>query len=316
MLHLGWNVYKPLVLVPVYAVKDTWMLWKLRNWRSIMLQKRHPLPLDDLQKRILADLRRDGISITHLDEFFPGSTWLNELTEYGNECRTHAFQNKVKTYWNEMWDVKSFVLDFKNPFLRFALEEKILAVANTYQGMYSRLHSIGLSETIPVQPGTPAMQSQLWHRDIGNKTYPKVFIYLTDVEEEEGPFIYVKGSQVWGRWNNLFPQINPHTRTSGRILDANIEKEPAKHDIIRCTGKAGTLIFADTAGIHKGGYSTRNPRFASIITFYSEKSLERRRHKKKHYTYPVDFDTHFKTLSLAAQFAVKKNRHARSVGIA
>lgn len=306
LLRSIWTLYKKIILTPLYAIKDTEYMWYLRNWHYRALQEKSPLPLNPLQQRILNDLKVDGIAITHIDELFPESDWQKILTEYGNALRANSFQNKTKTYWQEMWDVKSFLLDLKNPFARFAIEEKNIAIANAYQGMYSRLHSIGLSETMPVAPGTPAIQSQQWHRDIGNKTYPKIFVYLSDVGEEDGPFIYLKGSQMHGRWYHLFPQINPHTNALGRIQDADIEKSPMQADIVKCTGRAGTLVFADTAGIHKGGYSTRNPRFASIITFYSHKSLERRKYKSRHFTYPADFNEQIRLLSKPVQSALKR----------
>ncbi len=307
VLHPAWALYKKVILAPLYAVKDTVPVWKIRNWHAIFLHRRAPLALNPLQKRILNDFKRDGIAITHLDELFPHSDWQHVLTTYGNSLKEKSFQNSVKTFWQEMWDVKTLPLDPKNnPFVRFALEEKNIAITNAYQGMYSRLHSIGLSETIPVTPGTPAIQSQQWHRDVGNKTYPKIFVYLTDVEDEDGPFIYLKGSQLGGKWWHLFPQINQYTPALGRIRDGDIETPPTNADILRCTGRAGTLVFADTSGIHKGGYSTRNPRFASIITYFSDKSMERRKHQYRHFTYPADFDAQRAQLPVAAQFATRR----------
>jgi hypothetical protein len=306
-LYPLWEAYKFLVLRPLYELMDTWFVWKLRNRRFVKLQKQKPIPLGELEQRICEDLVRDGISITHMDELFPGSDWLHVLTTYGRSRQKESFQNKVKTYWREMWDVKKFLIDFTNPFLHFALQDRVLGIANCYLGMYAKLHSISLSETIPVTPGTPPIQSQQWHRDIGNKKYPKVFIYFNDIEEEDGPFIYLKGSQPGGPWNKLFPQINPYAPMRGRVSDADIAAAVPKDAILHCMGKTGTIIFADTTGLHKGGYSIRNPRFASIMTFYSKASLERWKYRNR-FQYPRDFEEQLAKLPSPARIAVESQR--------
>jgi len=286
-------------------MQDTWFLWNLRNHHSRKLQAEHPLPLSAVAARIVEDLTRDGISIVPIEELLPGTTWFQDLTRYGMECERSSFQNTRKTYWIEMWDPKHFLVDLQNPFVRFAVLPEILAIANAYIGMYVRLHSISLSKTIPVAPGTPAIQSQQWHRDIGNKKYLKVFTYFNDIEKDDGPFIYLKGSQPGGKWEHFSPQINPFTPVPGRVPDSVVSEAIPPADILHATGKAGTLIFADTTGLHKGGYSTGNPRLASIITLQSEKTLERRKGRDSQ-RYPVDFEQSVRDLPLAAHFALKR----------
>lgn len=307
ILYPLWTFYKYAILRPAYAFLDMWSVWEFRNRRYIKLQDTAPINLGPVEERICADLAKDGVSITSMEELFPESDWFSVLKAYGEERRKESFQNKVKTYWREMWDVKRFLLDFKNPFLRLALEDKVLGIANRYMGMYSKLHSIGLSETIPVKPGTPAIQSQQWHRDIGNKKYLKMFIYFSDVEEPDGPFIFLKGSHPNGRWAELFPQINPYTKDSGRISDDDIVRAVPREEILHCIGKAGTVVFADTTGLHKGGYSVRNPRLASITTFYSKHSMEQRRYLNR-FRYADDFDATCTQLSHPARIAVERSR--------
>lgn len=300
-----WKVFKFLVLRPYYDIKDTWIVWNARNHKERTLQKRSPLPLSKPGQEVLNDLHAEGISITHINTIFPNSTWFEELTQYAEKLREHSSQNKTKPYWMDMWDIKNYLLDLSNPFLRFSLEPEILSIANAYMGMYSKLHSVGLSLTIPVEPGTPARQSQRWHRDIGNKKYFKAFLYLNDIEKEDGPFIYVKGSQPGGKWDMTFPSINPYSTKSGRVDDTELEQAIPSSDIVHCTGRAGTLVFADTTGLHKGGYSTRNTRFASITTYYSWHSLELRKYRDR-LRYSENFDNDIKELIPQAQFAIKR----------
>lgn len=280
LLRPVWELYKFLVLRPIFAVRNTWFVWRLSNRAEIKKQQTSPVPItSEAGKRIIDDLRTDGISITHLDTLFPGSDWLSKLQVYAESLREKSFRNPRKTYWIEMWDVKNFEADMENPFMQFTLDPQIVALSNEYLGLYSKFHSISLSETIPVPPGTPASQSQQWHRDGGDKRYFKVFIYLNDIGEGDGAFEYVRGSQPGGTWEHVFPQINlfatPKETTKSRISDDKVNARIPEEDIITCYGKAGTLVFADTVGIHKGSYSTKGSRLASISSFYSPHPLQR-----------------------------------------
>jgi hypothetical protein len=304
LLRPLWNLYKVLILRPWFDIKNSWVVWRFMNREAIGLQKTQPLPLNELTKRLLSDMRRDGIALTHLDELFPGSDWEEVLGEYGEACKQKVMHNPVKTYWREMWNFKDFTMDFKNPYLRFVLDPTILAMSNAYLGMYSRFHSVALSETLPVAPGTPAIQSQQWHRDHGNKHYFKIFVYMSDVEDEDGPFIFVKGSQPGGDLEGLFPQFNLYTE-GRRITDNEVFVSVSKEKIFTCTGRKGTVIFADTAGIHKGSYSTRNPRFASIGTYYTDYSLEQKKHRDQ-IKYPSDYESQIASLPLAVRYAIRK----------
>lgn len=267
------------------------------------MQKLNPLPLNKIQSKIIKGLTDEGIYITSIEELFPGSDYLIKLQEYANELKDNSSQNKTKKYWLDMWDVKAFKMDLSNPFLQFALEEKVIAVANAYQKMYSKLHSIGLSETIPVKKGAAASQSQQWHRDPGNKKFVKVFIYINDVDEGAGPFIYLKKSQPGGKWYKIFPQLNPYSEKSGRISDEDIRSHSNEEDIVHCIGKAGTVVFADTVGFHKGSYSVTDSRFASIITYISENASDPK--KRMHLRYPDEFEKSITQKCEAVKFAAK-----------
>ena len=41
---------------------------------------------------------------------------------------------------------------------------------------------------------------------------------------------------------------------------AELEKRIAKDDIKICTGRAGTIVFCDTSGLHKGGFARASER--------------------------------------------------------
>jgi len=84
--------------------------------------------------------------------------------------------------------------------------------------------------------------AQLFHYDLDRIKFVKFFIYLTDVDEENGPHVYVKGT-------HLRPQ--KYLKSDDRYSDELIAEHKSK-DIITLSGKKGTIMAVDTRGLHKG----------------------------------------------------------------
>jgi tetratricopeptide (TPR) repeat protein len=84
--------------------------------------------------------------------------------------------------------------------------------------------------------------AQAYHFDNDNPTgWTKVFIYLTDVDEDTGPHVYVPNSHL------LLPE---KLKRDGRFTDDEIHNGIAFGE--KLIGDAGTIIIADTLGMHKG----------------------------------------------------------------
>lgn len=88
-------------------------------------------------------------------------------------------------------------------------------------------------------------QTQQFHQDYDDIKFLKVFIYLNDVDNQNGPHTYIKGS----RNNKILPK---KYKPSQRFNDEWIQKH-YKNDVITLPGKKGTILFVDTNGIHRGG---------------------------------------------------------------
>jgi hypothetical protein len=94
---------------------------------------------------------------------------------------------------------------------------------------------------------TPSSETaQLFHYDLDTIRWIKVFIYLSDVGEENGPHEYVAGSH---RAENKAAEVL--IKNYARIQDNEIDAHyPDKRR--RITGGSGTIIFGDTRCFHKG----------------------------------------------------------------
>lgn len=88
--------------------------------------------------------------------------------------------------------------------------------------------------------------AQLFHYDLDTLRWLKVFYYLNDIDEENGPHVYVEGTQKLGAKSDDLLQ-----RLYQRIPDE--EFEDGRHGAIRTAcGPAGTVIIGDTRCFHKG----------------------------------------------------------------
>jgi hypothetical protein len=85
----------------------------------------------------------------------------------------------------------------------------------------------------------------------------KAFLYLTDVGEENAPFVYLKGSHQRGRWRHKFEReydADGPTGRFGHFFPQEMRQLRASHAWAEevCTAPAGTLILADFRGLHRG----------------------------------------------------------------
>ena len=103
-----------------------------------------------------------------------------------------------------------------------------------------------------------------WHRDRFQRT-AKALIYLSDVDESNGPFSMLLGSNQY--------DLPLRDGTVTRYTDETIESfcDSVKTKPVIMTGQAGTLILADTSYIHRGQNIEGGARY-SLTNYYFESS--------------------------------------------
>ena len=103
--------------------------------------------------------------------------------------------------------------------------------------------------------------AQLYHYDLDHIKWLKVFIYLTDVGNEDGPHVYIPKSHISGNKNYKLLE-----RGYSRVNDDEMSKFQ-KIEPKRVTGPAGSIIIGDTKCFHKGSPVISNPRLVLQPTF-------------------------------------------------
>jgi hypothetical protein len=108
--------------------------------------------------------------------------------------------------------------------------------------------------------------AQQYHFDLERLKWLKFFIYLTDVNEENGPHVYVAGT------HKAFSKPYKFLKKGyARIPDEEVEAYYGIEKIKTITGKIGTVIIGDTSCFHKGTLPSGKPRL--IFEFEIANSL-------------------------------------------
>jgi hypothetical protein len=246
----------------------------LSNRRSRQLYASHRPSLDGAQLRVVNEVHEQGYSVLPFTELFPEPVW-EDVSAEGDAFVQATEQGDLqaggrgKDFLVRRYDEHSTV-PLDNPWLSVCLSRKMLDVANEYLQLWSKLEYVDLWYSIPVGADAERKASQIWHRDFNDRHLLKAFLYLSDVDEQSGPFEYVPGSQPGGRYAGVHPWA---PMAIGRISDKELSKHVEPGDVRTFTAPKGTIIFCNTSGLHRGGFAESKPRVLAPVTYCSPASL-------------------------------------------
>ena len=98
--------------------------------------------------------------------------------------------------------------------------------------------------------------AQLFHFDMDRIKFLKFFFYLTDVTSKSGPHVYIKGTH----------RERPRPFTEDRRF-SDEEASGFGERRTEITGPRGTIVAADTSGLHKGKIVEQGTRLILQIEF-------------------------------------------------
>ena len=252
----------------------------LSNRRSRRLFARDEPQLDDVQRRIVADLEAQGFSLLTFGELFHdddlwsdlevqatrfAATTEKALAEDREALRTHAgkeFVVRLHSYGVE--------LGVDDAWFRACASRRMLDVANSYLRLRSKLEYVDVWYSVPQPETAKRISSQRWHRDFNDRRLVKAFLYLVDVDEGTGPFQYIPGSAPGGPLGDEWPWA---PLGNNYPPEGELEKRIAADNARVFTGPKGTVLFCNTAGFHRGGFATERPRVLATATYSSPASL-------------------------------------------
>lgn len=139
-------------------------------------------------------------------------------------------------------EVQEFVTD---PLMAF--------IAQKYLGQPVLMDEVAFWWTTTKKAEDANLNAQLFHQDRDRLSFLKFFIYLTDVKEDTGPHVYIRGSHDSIPWS---------LRGDGRKSDEAVASAGLAHEVQEITAPAGTLMAVDTIGLHKGKTPITSDRLA------------------------------------------------------
>jgi hypothetical protein len=226
--------------------------WKTKNLpRSLRFEPERSL----VDAELLRELRERGIAVRPFDEVFRNGEALARLRELAIAAEGGATRSESKDFLEKLLPDR---LTLDSPHVALALEPQVVALANAYLGMRSYLRALDVWRNVPT-PDPPKL-SQLWHRDYDDAINLKLFVYLTDVGLESGPFTFAPGTQPGG------PR---RLSIKDRVDDDEMAELVPPEEWVVATGEAGTVVLADTCGYHKGGKPTKGERVLWTAQFTS-----------------------------------------------
>ncbi|HEX9568860.1 MAG TPA: hypothetical protein VF987_04200 [Rhodospirillales bacterium] len=152
-----------------------------------------------------------------------------------------------------------------------ATDPAVLAVVEGYLGTAPII--LGIVGWWSFADNAGAKDAQLYHRDGDDYRFCKLFVQLTDVDEDGGPHTFVEGSHDWNtvralreKWSGGPVEFNEWYFGTLRKADDKVERVFGRKGV-KLTGPAGTRFLVDTSGIHKGTPPVKADRLMAQVLY-------------------------------------------------
>lgn len=244
------------------------------NAGPVLKYRRAATALDAEMQRVALELRTSGVAMTSIESLLGSNEALTRLQEYVARERAEraAQRDPLKPYLIELFGSRPEIAADDDLF-SFALTPQVRGVAEAYAQMTLRVQDMNVWINLPTGGGPT--QSQRWHRDLPDDfEIIKCFVYLADVTPGAGPLQYVRTTNTVAGRRQWF--ASEFDGVGFRVADEDIASTYEPEQIVVAEGSAGTIVFADTRGLHRGGFAFDTERVVLQITYSSNASIRRR----------------------------------------
>lgn len=137
-------------------------------------------------------------------------------------------------------------------------DERLITTLSTYFDGPYKLDYISTWWSFKNLAMNPKEKTQYFHRDLDNFNFVKLFIYLTDVDEENGAHEYIRFSHK----NKIENEIS----TKAVSLD-KLSSSIQKGNLYKFIGKSGSATLENTFGLHRGSTPKTKDRLMIAMAF-------------------------------------------------
>ena len=145
---------------------------------------------------------------------------------------------------------------------RLVTDPFLLRLAQSYFGSVPVLSYVTMWwSTCRDSPGGSYL-AQRFHFDDNGLQWLKIFVYLTDVDADSGPHSYIKGTHAPGSDAGSLLK-----RGAIRLSDEEVIGSFPPDRLLEALGPTGTIVVADTWGLHKGKAPSGRDRLVLQLVF-------------------------------------------------
>ena len=125
--------------------------------------------------------------------------------------------------------------------LQYGLSEQIIATVSCYLGQLPVMPFILIWRSAPTN--APLTESQLWHLDHSDTQQVKIFVFLQEVTDKNGPLVLIPAHLS----QKLREELRYNWRERRRVSDKHMDELINPNDVVKVTGPKGTVVFVDTS---------------------------------------------------------------------
>lgn len=247
-------------------------LYKIKRYEALHSFKKQPLQFNQTVEAIVKTLNEKGYVV--LEGYFSEEQCAKVRSEIDRLLIDKA--DKVSTFdHNE--DHRLFGANNASELINnlFWSDELIASVRDCY---YEHNDILGctMAARIDAKPDGQGLGSGgSWHRDMIYGKQIKSIAYFSDVEMEHGPFQYLTNSHKKSSILETIAKLD-FDAFHNRFTEEEITQIEAMGDYetVTFTGKAGTLLLADTTSIHRGMPIKKGSRYALTNYWFESKIPE------------------------------------------
>lgn len=204
--------------------------------------------ISDEDKKILIELELNGVAV--LPDYYTKeqcNTIIAEIdgmiTDDSVKKWTDKESSDTRIYGSHQYSAN---------IMNFHTDPKLTSIGECYTNCeLINSHTLG-AKLVPKENNLGSGQG--WHRDSVYRIQYKSIVYLTNVNENNGPFEYILGShKISTIYNSIL--VNKFNAHQNRIEESQIEaflKSNKQLEKKVFTASKGSVILVDTRGIHRG----------------------------------------------------------------
>jgi len=225
---------------------------KLENKKSFFIKNEN-------KEEHIKNLSKDGYTIL---DFKLSSEIVESIVKYSEEIKCYDdYNDPTKPINIKNIPIETHVANYRRDqlvqfkkIMDIANDQSILQVVQEFLGAKPTISNLNMWWSFGGRK--QAEHAQLFHRDMDDWRFCKLFIYLTDVNEKSGPHIYVKYSSTSAKLRKI-----------KRYSDSEVEGTFGQQNVKTFIAPKGTAFIVDTYGFHKGLLPERENRLLLQIQY-------------------------------------------------